>query len=1727
MYQIGAPVGQFRIIEAIAESYKSELYRAEHAGGTVRLKALKSVRRVPAVRAQIRQEYAAIRDINCAGVVRALDLIEDNDTVVFVHEDYEGVPLLSHLRGAPIGLDALLRIAARTATVLGEVHRRNVVHRDIKPHNIIITGDLDTDPTVLVTDFGIGVILDGEIQDIYNLNVIKGRLPYLSPEQTGRMNRPVDYRTDLYSLGIVLYELATGTVPFRSTDPLVIIHSHMAKDPVDPARINPELPPVVSRIILRLLAKGPEDRYQNALGLAHDLEECIAQRARAGRIADFTLCTRDISERFNLPQKIFGRQREIAALLEAFGRVSEGSRELVLVSGPPGIGKTMLIHEIHKPIVSRHGYFFSGKFDQLRRDVPYSSVIQAFQSLVRQILAEGSERVDRWRQRVVEAVDGDIGLITALIPELEHLVGAHDDPPALAGEEALIHFQAAFRRFTGVFARAEHPLAVFLDDMQWADPGSLALVGALASDPELSHLFFILSYRNTEVGESHPLMNLVSAAHAAGVRINALEVPPLSTSDVNDFAANFLRRSDERTTELASLVHRKTGGNPFFINQFLKTLYEERYIRFDPARGWSWDIGVINAMMVSDNVVEFMLDRIARLPEDARQVLKICACIGNRFELETVAVIIDRSLDETLSLLGITLNETLISAESSLYRFFHDRIQEAAYAMLTPAEKGRLHYRIGRLALERTGPDELRDRIFYIVDHLNYDPSIASDTRERRDIARLNLIAGRKSSASAAYDAALHYYGAGISLLDDAAWSEAYDLAIALHVAAGEACYLTGAHGRMDSLFQTAFSHARSPFDLARAHELLINRFTVQHRHREALAHGLAVLAEMGLRMPARAGAATLLAALVPVRLRLLFRRDERIMNAAPMSDERVSAITRILMACSEPCYLGDPAYLPLVILRLVSYTLRYGTAPHAAYAFVAYGVIISQFFGDSAGGYRFGELAMRLQERSGAPGLRGRINFLFGGMIIHWRRPLADSLPILLDGYRSAIDSGDLSFASYNLTNYLYNALYASTPLPELIVRYGRHLEDIRKFERLIGTTDFALWHQLVCALMQTPESAGDAAGHLYHDPSIAAGWREAKHGSILAVYGPGRLALLYCTGRYDDALREARILAPYQRNVLGQSFYPEFHFLYALAACAAAPSADRAALATARTVGRRHRKWAHLAPGNYLHRFLLIQGELSRVTGSRRRDERGTRRTASELYERALDMARRSGHTRDSAIVCECAGRHHLRRGNRALASLYLAAAAGAYAAWGAASIADNVRTRFGGLLAHEARPSTPEGARTLRPDARSVDLATIMKTSQALTSEIDLGNLLRQILEFAIENAGASYGALILEDPSAGDPPRLVIRAQGGVHEPIRTMLEEPVDTGAAVSASVVNYVYRTRDTVILGDAGAEGMFATDPVIIMRRAKSVLCAPIVYQQKLSGIIYLENSLAPDVFTPERLELLGMLSAHAAISIENALLLDERERTARLRREMEIAANIQRMLLPAAPALDGFEIAAHMQPAENVGGDYYDIITERGVTWIIIGDVSGHGLNSGLVMMMVQTAIHVLLRDDPFIMPDELLTTVNRTVSDNLNKISDSKYMTITALRYDADGAFVYSGLHLDIIVRRAATRAVEAVKTDGRWIGFPDEIYPAEVRAANNVLRLSPGDTMLLYTDGVTDAIVSDDRRLNIEGLMDIVRAWDGSGPRALCDAIVGAVRACRTHDDVTLLAVRRLP
>lgn len=1437
----------------------------------------------PAAEDAARLRYGAevSRSLDLSGVLRVLGFEESERTLVAVLENFSGTPLKRLLASRSFTLAEALQIALQLTDTLGEIHRRHIVHLHVEPANIYVdTVSLATK----LANFEGSAPLTGVVTA--STRTLGATARYVSPEQTGRMNQALDHRSDFYSLGVTLYELLTGRVPFEETDQLALVHSHLAVEPAPPHTLSGSVPHAVSDLVMKLLAKNVEERYQSAFGLSADISECLRQLSE-GAIGSVDLGKHDVPAIFTVPQRLYGREAEKAQLLAAFERVGRGNKVLCLVSGSSGVGKTALVREVHRPIVRLRGQFGAGKFDQAH-SVPYGGLVRALRQVLGDILCTNEESIRLWRERLLTAC-GELGSVLAgVLPELELIIGAQPAVSSLAASETQVRFNNVFRQFVAALARADSPLVLFLDDLQWSDPAALEMMERLLCDEGLEHFYLIGGYRSSEVDAAHPLAALIKRVGSQGLSVNEIRLSPLEQHDVEAMMGDALGRGDtEALTRFAELVYKVTEGNPFFVGQFLTSLWARDLLLFDPVRGrWNWSLPAIQSSGVPESVGSLMATRIGKLESSTRQTLALAACVGHTFELETLAVLCERTLVDTADQLWQSVSEGLIVPLDDGYKyaragsapggpvrlkFVHDRVQEAAYSFSLETSGGAshaaVHLRIGRLLFANTPAEERDARVFDIVDQLNWGASEISDAGERRMLSELNLRAGRRAKASAAPTAALAYFERGMGLLGHESGPNADPgLLFSLGRERAECAYLCGNHDLAEAEFKRLLEVSPSREVTAELQELRSNLYIARMNFAEATLALLDALRLYGVDLP---GAGGLLAACgaerQAIEVLLSDRATARFDQLPDATDPDKIVRLHLLAKATSAAFGGDPLMFVLLASRLTRASLEHGCAPGSAWGFVAYGMVAAAS-GDYALAHELGVVALSISARQDSLSWRSIVGVTANIFNLPWRRPPRSSVPAQEEASLQAMAAGDPVYAAVAKWNILTLELAGGGELGKIDQLAAEYTSFCRRLNQgstlaLFAPTRFFLERLRRIDTPREPGTKSDFRALLDPLSGYVPGF------SSCATFGLAVSVLL------RDRETACELLPLAERGMGALLAHPscvEFSLYRGLLSAwlhADATPEDRGKFRSA--VQQEHEKlarWAELCPGNFRHKERLLAAEAARVDGADAE--------AMALYDEAIDSATNNGFAHMEALANELCGRFYVGRERHRTARAYLREARSAYARWGANAKLRALDREFAELLA-DAESMPPPHDRDSSPP--SLDLLSVVKASQAISGEIVLSSLLERLMQTLVENAGAQRGIMIV----SGEPELFAsidLTAQNG-----GVLRDSPGTFGYA--QSVARRVQRTRETLVYDDARNDGGLSLDPYVVQARPRSLLCMPILARSKLVGVLYLENNVARAVFTADRCKVLELLAAQAAISIENARLYDTLESRVRSR--------------------------------------------------------------------------------------------------------------------------------------------------------------------------------------------------------------------------------------------------
>jgi diguanylate cyclase (GGDEF)-like protein len=1414
--------------------------------------------------ARLRHEYSLRDKLNDAWALMPRSLGESGDAVKLVLADTDGQRLEDFLAakscngklGGHLDIAACLSLAIDIADALEKMHVAGILHKDIRPANIIIKPH---DGGARFTGFGYASSFPRLRQAPEPVESIDGSLAYMAPEQTGRMNRSVDNRADLYALGVSLYELFCGRRPFLSDDPVEMVHFHVALPPVPPADVRVDMPKGISDVLMKLLAKAAENRYQTAAGLLSDLRLCLTAWREKGDVPAFPLAENDHPNRLHVPEKLYGREGELTTLLEAAKRVTEQGRfEIVLVSGYSGIGKSSLVGELHKVLIEPRALFASGKFDQFKRHIPYATLAQAFQGLVRGILGRSDEHLRIWSDRIRDAVGANGRLLTDLVPELGLLIGTQPDLPDLPPNDAQARFFNTLRHFLSVWATAEHPLVLFLDDLQWVDPGSMKFLEYLAAQGDLGHLLLICAYRDNEVDATHPFALTVEAIK--GHRpVESIELAPLPPPSLALMVSEALRCTPAHAAPLIDVIAGKTAGNPFFTIQFLEGLYEDGVLK-PCGRGWCWDDAEIAGKEFTDNVIELMVKKICRLPEKCRDALRRLAFLGNTVPLERLARLNGSSADALEADLDAAFAGTFLTQRAGTVRFSHDRIQEAAYSLLPAEEREAEHLGIGRRLIADLGVEANDKDVFEVVNHFNRGLRLVVDPDERLHVCRLNVLAGHKAKAAAAYATARTYFAQAADLLSADAWGTDYEETARLYLVWSSCELLAGNHHEVDRLLPLILSRARSNVDRAKACRQQILRNQVAGRNGDGVDAALEALRLFGLVCPGRQNEVDFQVRALrgDVAARLGEGGIPALIDAPAMIDEDALALLGILVDAMPCAYMGRTELYAWLVLNALKVTLDHGNTADSCAVYMGYAIVLVSMYDEIADSVAYADLALKLQEKLRRPDLKGRILVRNGVFINSRLNPLQSSIDILREGFVDCQNAADYAYASYAALEIAWLTFERGAPLADFASTAAKYVGFAEK-SRNLG---------LLATLQAETSFVSVLQGGTSFDEFVAAvgGFEEsltqAKHnvgkGYLMMM---GALAALLA-GDARQAFERIEDASSSLKSLTGWVGETTYHFLAALILSSLDGPEFRRECPDVEARLNTHldllEARAKESPVNFRSRFLLAKAEAARI--------RNDAVVARSLFEDAIKAAHESAAVHIEALAYQRAAGFYAQGGFALIAETYLAKARDLYDQWGAHMMVARLDSTLG------PHPRTDAAGLV-----QSLDALSVIKASQAVSGEIALDRLIQTLMRITIENAGADRGVLVV---NLAGQPMVVAEARVGNNSVAVEILSQTI-AETAFPLSVVNFALRTQDKVLLDDARKAPDFGADPHFAGGSVRSVLCQPLVKQSRLIGLLYLENSQVSHAFTTHHVLVLDLLASQAAISIENALLYDNLERT------------------------------------------------------------------------------------------------------------------------------------------------------------------------------------------------------------------------------------------------------
>ncbi|MDP4180018.1 MAG: AAA family ATPase [Bacillota bacterium] len=1461
------------------------------------------------------REYEIMDKLTGNGIIKAYAILKYNNSLSIIMEDIGGESVYSVLQSSKADIFEKFKLAIQMTRSLVQLHQKNIIHKNVNPANFIWNYKTNQ---VKIIDFGISAELIREAPQCVNLDILEGSLDYISPEQTGRINRPVDYRTDLYSLGVTFYELFTGQLPFKGNDELEIIYSHIAKTPIPPREINPEIPAILSDIVLKLISKTAEERYQSALGLIKDLEYCQQYLYSMGEIdRSFIPGKGDILDRFEIPHKLYGREEEIEMMIDGFEKAADGGREFLLVSGYSGIGKSSLIHEIRKPIIGRKGYFITGKYNQFERVIPYFGITQAFQELIRQLLAQPQSSLDNWKKQLLDAMGCNGQVILDIIPELEQIIGPQPQVAELNPLEAKNRFQMVFREFTNVFARREHPLAIFLDDLQWSDISTLDLIKYILTSGNVQYILFIGAYRDNEAQAGHPLIRLMeelkNEQEDSIQPLHQIFLKPLKFSAINQLIADTFHSHPNETEPLTNIISQKTKGNPFFISRLLTSLYQQGTFTFLAEKGqWAYDLEKVKAVEISDNVVDLLVKGLESLSVGTMDILKLAACIGTKFDLTTVCLINKKSVATSGKDLWIAIKEEIILPLDDNYRFIntleekmgpmdvdmrfcfaHDRIRQAVYCLIPESEKREIHLCIGREYLKSFRETKRTDAIFDLVNHLNIGRTLIREKDDRFELKDLNIIAGNKAKKSTAFAAALSYYETAELLLSEEEWAASQDKFYNLLLEQATAALLSGDLLKADSICGHLSEIAGNNIEKGAVSKIKILLLIYQGKLSETVDEIRRTLRLFNIDLPESAEEISRKTQEGVINMRQILSRTsvDKLINLPEIKDpEKIMAAQ--LLHVAPPALQANPPLFDLTSLIMFELTWTYGTSPLSCRCFCDCGHILGKVFADYETGYKLGEAAFALINKFKAESQKPPVCFVFP-YLSQWRVHYQESLDYYDMSYRTGLETGDLMHATYAIAHKVHLLMWVGKNLTECKAETESTIAFLKQAKVAVPLLLAEIVYYAIDKFQTIPDACSTS---LQSSPCSIETDAQPDDGAKLnemmdkidKIHNMTYLVRFYQYNTYVnivlgnmEAAEKWNTMAEKINYVKISDFpLPDYYLFRALILVhkwnKATDSEQAQMKETLCDIQQKMKNWAENCPENFAHKYYLISAKMAII-------ENKPLDTIVELFQKAIDSIGNNDFIQLKALCKELYGKFWLDKGNEIIGKAFIQEAHYLYNQWGAYRKVELLEKQYSHYFITDetalrgARMSKGTKGPNSATNHSSIDMTLILNSTQAISSEIKIEKLLTILIHTMIENAGAQRGCLLLRDEEDG---QFYIEAvQDDNSNQFQVMHSLLCDESKDLCMEIAQYVTRTRDSIVINDACSDGSWKYIPYIIKNRVKSVLCMPIFYQNRLKGVVYLENNLSDNVFTSERLEIVKILSSQASISIENARLYENME--------------------------------------------------------------------------------------------------------------------------------------------------------------------------------------------------------------------------------------------------------
>lgn len=1657
---------------------------------------------------KIKNEYDLLKNIYIPGVRVMLGYQHLGNQVQVEFERIESQCLHIFFETTTLTLTEQLSIFKQTAQILAQVHEEGIIHKDLNPANLLITQD----QKVYLIGFGIASRFTLKQPNLGNPEKLEGTLAYISPEQTGRINRSVDYRTDLYALGIVFYELIVGQLPFTDTDPLGLIHAHLAKTPISPFDVNHKVPLTVSNIIMKLLRKDPEDRYQSALGVVKDLIKCLQFLNKGGAIINFDLGQEDFSGKLQIPEKLYGREKETQMILESFERVKSGAIELTLVAGSSGTGKSILISETHRPLANTKGYFIEGKFDQFQRNIPFYAWIQAFKHFVNLLLTENEKTLLYWKNIILAAIGDNGGVLTEVVPSLELVIGRQPVSIKLAGQEAQNRFNYVMQNFVQAITTREHPLIIFIDDLQWADLASLDLLKTLVTDAENAYLLCVGAYRDNEVFASHPLVSLIQEIKEEGQNINEIVINNLSEEAVLEMLSETLSMpKDDQVSLLSQNILDKTRGNAFFTHRFLKNLYEEGLLQFDFERmSWVWDNAKIVEANFTDNVVEFMAQKVASLSDNTRQLLEWAACIGNNFDLAALQIIAKKK-DLQYDLEKAVLENLIFPTQYQQYRFIHDRVQQAAYSLIPKIDKQTTHLKIGQLLYDSYSQEQRSERIFDIANHYNLAKEILIED-DTKIALELNQQAALKAKDSASFDGMLTYIQQAEGLLPENAWQQDYSTTLKVYKILSEAHYLNSNFEQTNFYSNEVIQHANDVVSKGEVSLFLVFANTVQGKYQKAIDISIEALAWFGVIIPVKEDIVKEVQYLTQKILSKFKSRDEveNIILNLPVSDsESFFLIMELLFGIDPPSYItGNISLYNFISVKAIILSMERGNTPLSAKGFANFGFLYSLIFkGDYQLGNKITETAVTLAHRFNDKKIICRTTMMQAAFTQHWVRPIKLSKTLLLEGSKIGFAGGEVDYAIYSLCFFCKAVFIEGMPLPMIEQELNNKYWDLtQSYRNELTINIFLATRWTINTLSSKQETSFKVFDKLQSENDFEKHCIDNNISMALAFYYVSKTQALLILDKPQEAFDKINEVIPYVDSMGSIMISFEYNLYTSLVYLKQYEVLKQVELlVTVNSNQVQMKAWADACPENFFHKYNLVEAELARV-------KKKPWYTVLDFYEKAIEYAMKNDFIQDTALANELCANYLLDIGKDKYAQLYMTAAYKYYKQWGATAKTAQIENRHTNIL--QGRNEINE---LQVSQMHQLDIQTMLKATQSLSQQMQLKGLIQEVLKVLTQNSGASK-IVFLQKETYG----WMVEAD---HENGGNFIESPqrFEQYENIPKQLISYVIRSKEYVLLDNVVKSSQFAKDPYFCTNNTKSVFVIPVKKHGELLALLYLENNLSIGVFRKERYVLINALATQLAISLENSLLYEHleekvRQRTQKLQEfneELQVlneelkqtqeevqtqrdfvekqnqilseanhrislsiktAQSIQDAVLPSQSKLkdlfrDYFVIN---RPKDVVSGDFYWVYQMNNKVFLVVADCTGHGVPGAFMTLIGANILDKIIQVKQVYNPAKILTFLHLEINKRLHQSKARNSNGMDAVVISVESKYkhhkvTFAGAKNGIIYFDSQKNRLDTFQGTRKSIGG---VQDERIQFENQHIILSDDSIIYLGSDGLED-------------------------------------------------------